>query len=1674
MNSTNGALNFDAYIRDTDFNQTIQNMERRLIGLSGSAVKESQKMDSAFDSLARRAAGFFAFTELAQLPGKIVQVRGEFQKLEIALGTMLKNKAAADKLLGEIVQTAGTTPFGLMDLSAGTKQLLAYGSEAKNVISEIRMLGDVASGTSNPINDLIYLYGTLRSQGRAYSVDIRQFAGRGVPIYAELAKVLNVSVGEVNALVEAGKVGFPQVEQAFRNMTSAGGMFGGLMEAQSKSLPGLIERFSDAIDVMMNDIGRANEGLAASVITGATGIVENYQEVIDVLKVIVATYGAYKAAVLTVAGMKAAEATTTLAVSMAVDKQSGSYAREIALKVKSAQASSNRAAAVAADAWAEQANAAAKVQSLRTEVASAAAKKASTIEAARLAAAEITAAEARLAAATANQAATASYLSASVRTAAAKEVEAAQNALLAASENGVIARKAASAASSDFLAKKTALEVAAKEANVLAERTNATAAAASIAAKNASSAASVKLTSVQALQIAVTRQLAAAQAAFNATLLSNPIVLAATTITALAGAVWYLSDGTTAAELAQRSFNKIQEDDQKIKDDLSAKTSKFTSVIQSDTETKYAQIQAYQSLQKLYPKVLGSMSLHEFQALKTADAQRMLNAAMDEAGIGRASKSFEDATKKVEELEKRMQSLIDQQKLSSGGSGAMVLPIERTRKELEAAKLEAEKLGEVVKENTQAAWEAHTPVEEQIKHYQDLQTSLKKQRSEVETNIQGLNKAGKAANELQLFFANMSLLGLNQQLDQAGAKLLALQGKPNVLFGGNKAHWEKIRTTAEEDRNALGVAQRGSKEWNRLTEEIQKADKQLEKYSTREKKVAEKDKPQPFGSIAYWEQVARKADEAMQKLPGTKKGEIERQNQIKIDAEREADKIRKSLSKVEVKTLNDELEEKRKLYELYYRWVTAYGEESANKQFESLISKNKSYLDYLNAQISRLEGMRTGAGLTNSEADSLANLIGQRNELTGVDTPMQKFAKDMDLARSSSESLTEEILKLKEIQSGFDLNDMSLDGISKRQQLQERINEATKQRTAQLKEFLVSVVGSEQKRLEIETHYKNLREALEVQYANNKGEAYKKALDAINNAEKAETVAFEVEKVKQSKGYQELERIIELSTNEQTKIRLDAEKKKLSALESTNQKYKNSNKELTDDYIAQLLRVRQAEEAHKQKSIQMWGQIAGVVGQLGDVLQDMGGSIGEVGGALSGLSGQFGNMSTFANSIGEDGKVSAEGWAAAIQGVITMIGTLVQANKRRKEAEKRFAIEAIGYENEYALALNRKIGADYNQNPFYQDYEGQIKAAVDQYKDAYKKYQDAVDKVVEEGRVKERQKDVVDGKSLGTMVGSGAVAGAAIGTAIGGWAFGIGTVVGTAIGAVVGLIGGLFAKKKKDVYGAIKEQYEAITDEMGNLNVEMAKALIANNQADEKTKQMLENAIALHEEMQKAREEINSTMKDLTGEIGDNLRNALVNAFKEGKDAAEALRETVGSIIADVASKLIFSKLMGPVIDKLTEEMTYSLTEGDGAIIDDLDRFGNKVNGYALANVKAVEESQKMLDEWLKTNGYDTIGGSSKKQNSLPGAIQGMSQETASLIAGQFNAMRISIAESYKIQIDSNQIMRTQLFHLSGIENNTANIDRNTSKLESLLGAMLKKMGGSIDESLRGRGGVGI
>lgn len=265
------------------------------------AEESGTGLDKFADKLGKLAASMGLAFGAKELVQNLVKIRGEFQQLDVAFRTMLGSAEKADALMSQLVRTAATTPFDLQGVAQGAKQLLAYGIAAEDVNDTLVRCGDVAAGLSIPLGDLVYLYGTTMTQGRMFTQDLRQFQGRGIPIAEELAKVLGTTTDKLGDMVTAGRVTSDVFQQAFNNMTSAGSRFGGLMDEQSKTITGQISNIEDAIDVMFNKLGQQSEGIINTTLSGVSYVVEHYEQFGRMLLGLVATYGAYKTAVMTAA-----------------------------------------------------------------------------------------------------------------------------------------------------------------------------------------------------------------------------------------------------------------------------------------------------------------------------------------------------------------------------------------------------------------------------------------------------------------------------------------------------------------------------------------------------------------------------------------------------------------------------------------------------------------------------------------------------------------------------------------------------------------------------------------------------------------------------------------------------------------------------------------------------------------------------------------------------------------------------------------------------------------------------------------------------------------------------------------------------------------------------------------------------------------------------------------------------------------------------------------------------------------------------------------------------------------------------------------------------------------------------------------------------------------------------
>lgn len=260
--------------------------------------------------LAMSLLGGLGFEQLAE---HIFNVRSQFQQLEISFTTMLGSEQKAGALMDELIQTAARTPFNMTDVTEGAKQLLAYGIQANEVNDTLVHLGDIASGLNIPLGQLVYLYGTTVSQGRMFTMDLRQFMGRGIPIAETLGQIMGKTVSQVQEAVTKGEVGADLVKEAIVKMSSEGSKFGGLMNKQAETLQGRWSNIEDTIDQAINSIGQKTQGIFGTGLDLISSLIENWETLVKVIGSAAVMVGTYKAGLMAAASIQKVQNAMTMA-----------------------------------------------------------------------------------------------------------------------------------------------------------------------------------------------------------------------------------------------------------------------------------------------------------------------------------------------------------------------------------------------------------------------------------------------------------------------------------------------------------------------------------------------------------------------------------------------------------------------------------------------------------------------------------------------------------------------------------------------------------------------------------------------------------------------------------------------------------------------------------------------------------------------------------------------------------------------------------------------------------------------------------------------------------------------------------------------------------------------------------------------------------------------------------------------------------------------------------------------------------------------------------------------------------------------------------------------------------------------------------------------------------------
>ena len=260
-------------------------------GVNSRALTEQTSYMAGYMSRwAQRMAFAFSVGSIKNFVEQIASVRGQFELSERSLEAILQNKPKADEIFNKTVELAVKSPFRIKDLVDYTRQLSAYRIESDKLYDTTKRLADVSAGLGVDMGRLILAYGQVKAAAYLRGSEVRQFTEAGINMYGELQQYFKEVKGEAYTtaqivdMISKRKVTFEDVEAIFQRMTDKGGTFYNMQEIQAETLQGKISNLKDAFDVMLNDIGKANEGTFKGMISGATEMLNNWQNIAKVIK----------------------------------------------------------------------------------------------------------------------------------------------------------------------------------------------------------------------------------------------------------------------------------------------------------------------------------------------------------------------------------------------------------------------------------------------------------------------------------------------------------------------------------------------------------------------------------------------------------------------------------------------------------------------------------------------------------------------------------------------------------------------------------------------------------------------------------------------------------------------------------------------------------------------------------------------------------------------------------------------------------------------------------------------------------------------------------------------------------------------------------------------------------------------------------------------------------------------------------------------------------------------------------------------------------------------------------------------------------------------------------------------------------------------------------------------
>ena len=265
-------------------------------------VKAIQRLNTLYNTqngiltrLRNVAGQYFSLHGIIRFGQKVAEITGYYQKQQIALEGILGSATKAQSAINQLKQKALESPFMVKQLVTYTKQLAAFGIEYDNLIPTVSKLADVSVGLGVDMDRIILAYGQVKSATVLRGQELRQFTEAGIPMVEELAKkftALNgelVTTADIFDLISKRQVSFDMVKKVMSDLTSEGGKFYKMQENITNTLAGQIEKLKDIWDAELNRIGEESGNVFTGIVKFLQQIAKNTKSVSWAMMVMIPT-----------------------------------------------------------------------------------------------------------------------------------------------------------------------------------------------------------------------------------------------------------------------------------------------------------------------------------------------------------------------------------------------------------------------------------------------------------------------------------------------------------------------------------------------------------------------------------------------------------------------------------------------------------------------------------------------------------------------------------------------------------------------------------------------------------------------------------------------------------------------------------------------------------------------------------------------------------------------------------------------------------------------------------------------------------------------------------------------------------------------------------------------------------------------------------------------------------------------------------------------------------------------------------------------------------------------------------------------------------------------------------------------------------------------------------------